>query len=292
MFSIKTESLELKLEVVPVNSLLIHEEVLPNLAHKLLLEFKNWNNLQNPIIVDENHIVLDGNHRAYAFKKLRFTYIPVCKIDYFHEKAELRYWFRVLDGVKNIAVVERVAKELGGIVQEVGDKERLNEILDLNPLSCGIQKRDYCASLTFPRDTVKDAVDAYGALEKIQKRLTALGIEVRFVPCQHITEGDFSNTLKDDEVVLWTPRMTKKMVVDAAKRGRVFAPKSTRHCIPARPLNVNVPTTWFKEEVTLDEMNDRFRRFLEGKRLKRFGPGQVIEGRYYEEEVFVFYDKA
>lgn len=292
MFHIKTESLELKLEVVPVNSLLLHEETLPQLAHKLLFEFKNWSHLQNPIIVDENHIVLDGNHRAFAFRRLRFKYIPVCKIDYFHEKAELRYWFRLFARIENLDPLRKAVRELGGIIRDVENKERLNDLLCCDRYACGIQHRDYCATITFPRETIKDAVDAYDALEKMQKRLTEQNIEIKFIPCRNVVDNAFCKTLKDDEVILWTPHMTKEMVVDAAKRGRLFAPKSSRHCIPARPLNVNVPTTWFKEEISLEEINERFTKFLESKGLRRFGPGQVIDGRYYEEEVFVFFDRA
>jgi len=42
---------------------------IPHHADELILEFRNWANLQNPIIVDENHMVLDGHHRAFVFKK-------------------------------------------------------------------------------------------------------------------------------------------------------------------------------------------------------------------------------
>lgn len=57
MFCINTRSLELKLEVVPVESLLQHEATLPHIVNKLILEFKNLAKLQNPIIVDENGII-------------------------------------------------------------------------------------------------------------------------------------------------------------------------------------------------------------------------------------------
>lgn len=290
MFNIKTESLELNLQVVPVGSLLLHEEILPDLARKLLIEFNNWANLQNPIIVDENHIVLDGNHRAFVFRKLKFRYIPVCKIDYFHEKAELRYWFRLLTRVASMDFVKEVTEEVGGHFRKVKDKETLSDLLRNNRFACGVQRRDEYAVITFPKDRIADAVDAYAYMEKIRKRLTEQNEECGFIPCQHVLEDDFHETLKDDDMVIWTPHMTKEMVVDAAKRGRVFAPKSTRHCIPARPLNVNVPTPWFKENVTIEEINQRFEDFLRAKKLQRFGPGQVIDGRYYGEEVFIFYD--
>ena len=41
MFCIETKKLKLKLEIVPVSSLFIHEEVIVQSARKLILEFKN-----------------------------------------------------------------------------------------------------------------------------------------------------------------------------------------------------------------------------------------------------------
>lgn len=292
MFNIKTESLELRLEVAPVGSLLLHEEILPDLARELFFEFKNWTNLQNPIIVDDNHIVLDGNHRAFVFKQLKFKYIPVCRIDYFHEKAELKYWFRLLTNIHTLDRVREVIREIGGNLRQVGDKAALRVLLHRNHFACGIQHLDYYGLITFPKDKIEDAVDAYDYLEKIQKRLTAQGVELGFIPCQHVLEDTCREAGQKDVMIIWTPHMTKEMVVEAAKKGKLFAPKSTRHCIPARPLNVNVPTTWFKEDLSLGQINERFMRYLKGKKIRRFGPGQVIEGRYYGEEVFVFYDET
>ena len=94
-----------------------------------------------------------------------------------------------------------------------------------------------------------------------------------------------------DQIVIWTPQITKEMVVESVQQGKKFPPKATRHLVPARPLHVDVPTRWLKEDIPLDEINRKFLEHLEGKDVKRFGPGQVINGRYYEEELFVFYDK-
>jgi hypothetical protein len=81
------------------------------------------------------------------------------------------------------------------------------------------------------------------------------------------------------------------MVAEAAEKRSLFPPKATRHLIPARPLNVNVPSRWFRENISLEEINKRFSRHLQQKEIRRFGPGQTIGGRFYEEELFVFSDK-
>jgi hypothetical protein len=290
MYCIETESLRLRLEVVPVTCLLEHEKTLPQQANKLILEFSNWTQLQNPIIVDENNIVLDGNHRTHVFKQLKFKYIPVCKIDYFHETTQLRYWFRLLGKIENVSIIKQIVEDMEGTFRQVTDRESLRDIMGCNTLSCGIQKDNYFALINFHADVADDAVSVYDHVERIQEKLIERGIEVKYIPCQFAQEGDFCDELSDDNLIIWTPQITKEMVVDAAKEKRTFAPKTTRHLIPARPLHVNVPTRWFKEDISLEEINQRFLDFLNKKKLKRFGPGQVIDGRYYEEELFVFID--
>ncbi len=291
MYRIKTENLELLLEIVAIGSLSLHEKILTDVANKLVLEFKNFSILRNPIIVDQNNIVLDGTHRAYAFDKLGFNYIPVCKLDYLNETAKLRYWFRFLGNVGSLNMLKSIVEELGGRFQEVNNSEALKKALECNQFSCGIQNDNYFAAFGFPDYMVYDAVAAYDLLEEIQGLLIKQGVEVKYIPCDSVNEKEFCDSISPNEMVIWTPHITKEMVIDAVKKQKVFAPKSTRHLIPARPIKINVPTYWFKENIPLDEINERFSRFLRKKSIRRFGPGQVIDGRYYEEELFVFFDK-
>ncbi len=273
-----------------MDSLFQHEEILPHVANKLVFEFKNWTNLQNPVIVDKNHIVLDGNHRVFVFKKLKFKYISVCKVDYFNEVTQLRYWFRLLGRIESLESLKQIINDMNGSFREVSDREALRKALENNNLSCGIQQGNFYASISFHEDVVNDAVSAYNALEKIQGKLLQNGLKIEYIPCQSVHESKFCDELKNSEIIIWTPQITKEMVVDAVKKKKRFAPKTTRHLIPARPLNVNVPTYWFKEDISLEEINKRFLKLLERKNLRRFGPGQVVDGRYYEEELFVFFD--
>jgi hypothetical protein len=291
MFCIQTETLKLRLQVIRVDSLLEHEGVIPHVADKLILEFKNWAILENPVIVDENNIVLDGNHRTYVFKKLRFRYIPVCKIDYFSKSVSLRYWFRMVGGIRGLGPLKQIVEEMGGNLRKVSNKESLVKRMEENRFACGIQQGDSYTLVRFHEEVVNDAVGAYEVLEKIQDKLIQKDLRISYIPCQSIHDSDFCNGLKDSEIVIWTPQIAKEMVVDAAKRKRIFAPKTTRHLIAARPLNVNAPIHWFKEDVSLEEIDARFSRFLQEKEIRRFGPGQVIDGRYYEEELFVFYER-
>jgi L-serine kinase (ADP) len=291
MFTIQSENLQLELEILPVASLFAHERFLAPIADRLSLEFRSAPYLENPVIVDANLIVLDGNHRVHVFRRLQFKHIAVCRIDYTHKEARLRYWFRLLANVKSIDLLKRISEEFGGRFEYVRDKAALERIMAENFACCGVQRGDVFGVLVFDQGVVEDAVSAYDLLEKLQARLVEEGIAVEYIPCQYAHKGEFCQCLTDEHVILWTPQITKEMVVEAAKQERLFAPKTTRHLIPARPLQINVPTAWLREEVSLEVINQRFMEHLRAKDLKRLPPGQVINGRYYEEELFVFYDR-
>lgn len=291
MFFIETGSVRLELEVVGVDSLLLHERVIPQIVERLILEFRNWAKFQDPVIIDRNGLVLDGNHRTFVCRRLGFRTIPVCKIDYFHQSTRLRYWFRLVENVDGIEGVKEVVEQLHGVFELVDGKETLHHFLEEKCLCFGIQQGDRCAAIRFSRDAVSDAVSAYDALERVQDALIENGARVSFIPCQQARQPGFYKLQGERDVILWTPPITKEMVVEAARKARLFAPKSTRHLIPARPLYVNAPASWFKEDLSLEEVNRRFSDYLGSKGIRRLGPGQILDGRYYEEELFVFFDR-
>lgn len=290
MYCIETHSLSLKMEVVHVASLFRHEATIPRIADKLILEFKNLASLQNPIIIDENQVVLDGNHRAHAFNVLNFKFIPVCKIDYFNDGTRLRYWFRLLGNVENFETIQRTVEKFGGVFEPVKNRADLKKCLSENCLAFGVQRADMYAMARFSDKYCVDPVAAYQVIQDIQDTLVASGVTMTYVPCKAVYKDQFHKTMKPDELVIWTPQITKEMVVGAAIQHKIFAPKTTRHVIPVRPLNVNVPGYWFTENVSLKEINRRFDKFLEKKKIRKFSPGMVLDGRYYEEELVVFYD--
>lgn len=290
MYRMETDTFTLKLEIVPVESLFMHEEIIPRAVKRLTFEFRNLASLQNPVIIDKNHVVLDGNHRAYVFKALKFRFIPVCRIDYFDDSTKLRCWFRLLGNVQQSDVVIEAFESLGCRAESVPGKVALTEMMAANSLACGVQQANDYACVVFPDSMGDDPVGAYGMIQRVQDILTSQGISLTYFPCNSVRMDKFSSKLATDEAVVWTPRITKNMVVECAMQEKVFAPKTTRHVISVRPLNVNVPGYWLKEKISLAEINQRFENFLKTKKVRRFGPGQVIDGRYYEEELVVFYD--
>jgi L-serine kinase (ADP) len=290
IFVIESRSSSLELEIARLDSLYLHERTLPHAAEKLLLEFRNLVTVENPIIVDRRNIVLDGNHRTWVLKKLGFHHIPVCRIDYMDRCAELKYWFRRIGNVRDPGLLKKAVGDLQGTFEQLADRSALEDRLAENCSSFGIQQGDSFAVVRFGEDVVNDAISAYDMMERIQNRLLEEGMIVDYIPCQYVQEETFCDCLKGEEIVLWTPQITKEMVIHAAFEKKLFAPKSTRHLIPARPIHVNVPAPWLKEEVGLETLNQRFVEFLRRKKMNHLPPGQLVNGRYYEEELYVFFD--
>ena len=77
--------------------------------------------------------------------------------------------------------------------------------------------------------------------------------------------------------------------MEAAEQGQVFTPKATRHRLPARPVQVNVPLGLLRDkEISLEEANTRLRETLSRRKLVRYEPGTEWMGRTYDEVLYVF----
>lgn len=289
---IRSKGFELELGVIGIDSLFLHERVVDEFMEGLISELRSCGTLEDPVIVDKNNIVLDGNHRTFAFRKLGLRFIAVCKVDYFHEDIKLRYWFRLLRKVENLAMVTNMVEETGGALRRVADLRTLEKRMKANPYSCGIRQGNFFASVVFDRDRVRDAVSAYDKVEDIQRKLIKAGVELEYIPCRQVYEEDFPACLGDNEIVILTPQITKEMVVEAVMAGKIFAPKSTRHLIPVRPVNFNVPIGWFREDIALEEISARVRNLLDSKEVLRLEPGRDFKGRIYDEPLLVFQDKS
>ncbi len=53
MFLLKTEDLNLNLEIVPVSTLILHEAIISNVSQRLTMEFANFAKLQHLVIIEK-----------------------------------------------------------------------------------------------------------------------------------------------------------------------------------------------------------------------------------------------
>ncbi len=280
-FVVKNDKMNLRIGILDINECLLHEEAIPELVEQLRVTIKNDGCLNHPIIVDsESHLVLDGVHRIAALKKLRCKRIPACLVDYKNPSIKVLNWYRT---IKGIGAIKRLLAKLKLNGLNVEKVNQVNEnFLGVSPIVAALKtwNESYLVNSQF-----QGHKEAYDIIERIEKHLKTLGFDIKYE-----TENDAQRKLlqHETEAVLLTPKLTKQIIIDTARSGKIFTHKTSRHIIPARPMRVCVPLNRLKSKESLTEINKELNVMLQKKHLTHVPPGSVFEGRRYEEDLYVF----
>jgi hypothetical protein len=281
-YVISHEKMNLYISILDISSLHLHEETIPELLNALVETIRRDKVLKHPIIVDKRTlVVLDGMHRVAALERLNCEKIPVCLIDYENPAVTIGCWYRTIKGKNKEKDLNSQIQRLGTAVEEVRNLDETS--IGVSPIIAAVKKPNKSFLLRSPFKSFKEAYEIIGRLENhLRKDGFKIGYE---------TEADALRMLERNEVdaVLLTPKLTKEAVIETALSGKVFTYKATRHVIPARPLFLNVSLSLLKAcEKSLDEVNRELKNMLEKKRLKKILAGSLLDGRRYEEDVYIF----
>ncbi len=271
----------LEIAIEELSSLHIHEEIIPAKMGELVAKMPGDGVFIHPIIVDSaSLVVLDGMHRVAAAKEIGFRYIPVCLVAYSNPHIELGGWYRMFNGLSDAGETEAAIREVG---LEPVEKpyEEARRMVGAREAVMALFSRSWCYAAVGDAPDIKARYDAVKRMEVIlQRGGHQMGYSTDRDAWARVDSGEYS-------ACLITPIATKREVVDTALAGRVFAQKTTRHIIPARPMNVNVPITWLRGDLGIEEVNRRLRGHLASRRLEKLPPGQTLD-RKYDEELYVF----
>lgn len=289
VYIVKASKLELKITLVEVDKLYIHEEIIPKILSSLVEKIKNDGVWIDPIIVDEKTmIVLDGVHRVAAAEKLGFKYIPVCLVDYDNPSIELHTWSRVFKPTR---------RESGVIIDYLEVFLRaLNassyRSIHIPSLDIGfkmLNRRDLLGVLIYGKRIIglktpsRDIKIIYDHVKRIENIAVNKGFTI-----EYYTEQDALSQAKIAEGITLIPPTIKKDEVRAiVLRGEVFAHKATRHVIPTRPLRINIPLKWLTGELNLETAQRELLKHLSERKIKILPPGTILDRRY-EEELYIF----
>ena len=280
VFSITHPLLSFNIMLHELDKLHVHEEVIPEIVESLSRKIDDDGSFFHPIVVERgNSVVLDGMHRVAASKKIGFRYIPVCLVDYDNPNIQVGSWYRLIQNL-SLREVMVVCVGLGLSVQEGSFNEHL-KLMERREAYAAIFSKERSLAL---QGTTGDIKDAYDIISKIGDDLMRKASTIRY-----LTENEAQKEVNGGKasIGLATPVISKSEIVEMALSGRIFAPKSTRHIIPARPMAVNIPTDWLWGDLSLGETNRKVVDLLKSKRIERLPPGQVLD-RKYDEELFVF----
>jgi hypothetical protein len=252
-----TEILE-RIGIARVENLILHEKTIPSLFKELRDEIIGSKNLFHPIIVEKSSkVVLDGIHRVEVFRDLGYEAIVAYFVDYDDPRIKVDRWYRVL---KNLDT---------SIFKKVSQAELL-ELVDSQP-SFGILKEGEA----YISRKWSDVLQAYLRMREFEK-----GLRVSYE-----TMEDAMEKVRQGYTCLFGPKIKKAEVIHHAKRKELFPPKSTRHVIRPRPMFINFPLELLRKN--LKEAGKKLAEILRDANPRRLPPGELIQGRRYEEELVI-----
>jgi len=282
-YRIKESDVCLEIALIDLDRLHIHEEVIPAVVDQLAESIVKDKVLRNPVMVDKNSlVVLDGMHRVAALRKIGCRRMPVCLVDYNNPTIGLFEWYRTLKGDRVEQRVTESARTLGLKLKKSKYDEGM-KALEAGLADALLIMRDSCVQVMNGGQDVKSA---FAVVKKLENQLIASGLNVGYE-----TASDAEKQLKTGKVdmVFAIPPIKKSDVLKQGVRDEPFPHKVTRHTVPARPLELDVPFDLLKDEkLTMAEVNRKFLDMLNSRNVRRAPAGSVIEGRRYDEEVFLF----
>ena len=264
-----------EVDLRPIGSVLPHEETITDLSSRLSDQIRADGFQRDPIIVDrENHVVLDGMHRLRALKELGARHILCHLVDYSSPEIRLERWARSLKGVKRESLAE-ILKD-SRIDRRVSLKEAI-ELVDGRSTPVAVLTSGSCfvASSSF-----RSLAETFELVRRLDEASRAVGLKEDFIEEELIEEA----IPNPGNVVILTPRVEKKEVIEAAKGGRPFPHKSTMHVIGIRAVGVNYPLSELQEEEPSQEVRASK---LEGARGSILDPPVTYFGRRYWEKLLV-----
>jgi len=264
-----------EVDLRPIGSVLPHEETITDLSSRLSDQIRADGFQRDPIIVDrENHVVLDGMHRLRALRELGARHILCHLVDYSSPEIRLERWARSLKGVKRESLAE-ILKD-SRIDRRVSLKEAI-ELVDGRSTPVAVLTSGSCfvASSSF-----RSLAETFELVRRLDEASRAMGLKEDFIE-EEIIETAIPNP---GSVVILTPRVEKKEVIEAAKGGRLFPHKSTMHVIGIRAVGVNYPLSELQEEEPSQEVRASK---LEGAKGSILDPPVTYFGRRYWEKLLV-----
>jgi len=281
-FTIKTDILDLKIAIIDIGSIHMHEETIPEVVQALAADLLRDSVLRHPVIVDEKTIVvLDGMHRAAALKAIECIRIPVCFVDYDNPSIRIETWYRAFNRKKPQSLVEELTR--WNIKTRQSNIREAKKSLEAGTAAAFIATSERCLVI---ENTSSDVRQNFQRVVSIERMAESLGYRVNYE-----TEHDALKELGEGtaQLILGPPRVTKQDVRTVGLKGDLFPHKATRHIIPARPLGIDVPIEILRNQrIGLLQATRQLMEALKKRRLERLNPGSLIENRRYEEQVFLF----
>jgi hypothetical protein len=270
MSSLKTM---MQIEVLPIEKIHPHEEYDPQILLEITNSIRMEGVVHDPLLVESDHLmILDGTHRYWALTRLGCPSVPVALYNYKSDNVKVGCWYRCSDSAPDFDISNFLRGRETSVEEGlVAVRTRFAEF--------SIIFKDH----SYTSESELNISDAYRFLSILEYGMRGRGHKVTYA-----TESDALKMLNSGEIstIFATPPIMKEEAIQAAITGKLFPKKSTRHIIPSRPMGLEIPLRWLREDVA--SANLRLKKMLKGGNFKKTPAGSIINGRRYEEEVYIF----
>ncbi len=267
------------LRILPSDQLLPHEDCDPRRVDRLSQRLSEDGILKNPPVVapipgSEKYVVLDGANRALAFAALGIPHIAAQLVSYEGSGVELDTWYHVVAGME-ITEFEIALTKVTGLHLQVCSLDEARDALENHQAAAYIISAQGVrmvsnTSISLEHDTrlLNNLVSVYKGKANIYRASNDIWEKQEpYYP--------------DITALVIFPCLAPTDIIAAAQSEEKIPTGITRHIIPHRALNINIPL----EVLRADWSQDRKDSWLHEWLMQRMAANAI---RFYSESTFSF----
>ncbi len=267
------------LRVLPVGSLLLHEQHDAQRSEPLAMRLAADGILRNPPVVapipgEPRFVVLDGANRVTALHSMGIPHVVAQVVDYEDENLILDTWYHLVSDLPR--------EEFHHTIRALPDVSL--EASDLIRARAELARREALAYIVYPDGdvfTIQVAGDLYQRTTRLNEIVDIYKTRGKI----YRANTDYVDKLLPyyDAVTALVvfPRYQPAEIIELARLGARLPAGITRHVIPRRALRLNFPLSVLRDNWPLVEKNGYLKDWLKGKMANR-------QARFYEESTFLF----
>ncbi|OQY88759.1 MAG: hypothetical protein B6D39_10765 [Anaerolineae bacterium UTCFX2] len=267
-----------KLAMLPVDALVPHEDIDPRRTDRLIKRVLEEGLLKNPPVVTEipdsdRFVVLDGANRTISFQTAHIPHIVCQIVSYSDPGVMLDTWYHVVSGMPieelESGLIQNYKMELVECTLEEARKSlELETALAYVISEKGVRKLIPSTQKIRDLRLLNDLVRSYrGKADIFRASNDIWEIQKPFYP--------------EIAALVVFPRLQPADILHAAKNDYKVPSGITRHIIPARAININIPIGILMADWDIEKK----REWLLNWWMERMGANSI---RFYAESTFSF----
>ena len=267
------------LRMLPTALLVPHEEIDPRRVEKLSLRLRQESRLKHPPIIapvpeSERFVVLDGANRTMALAALGVPHIVAQVIQYDDPGLELDTWYHVVSGMP-VEDFRSALQRIPGLHAQATGLPAARQALAQNRTAAYIVFADGVQLVKDAENYQPRDIDFLNKLVRIYK-----GTAEIFRASNDVWEKQAPYYPEMTALIIF-PRLQPQDILKAVREDRRVPSGITRHIIPNRALNINIPFDILEADLSLEAKRDWLHDWL----MERMSANSI---RFYAEPTFTF----